>query len=69
MSDDADRASDLAERERGAALHRMTAAAKAAVDLTACVVCGEDIPSTRRAAVPTAIRCTGCQADQERRVA
>ena len=31
-----------------------------------CADCGEDIPSERRAAMPSAIRCTDCQAFAER---
>lgn len=32
-----------------------------------CVECGEPIGDARRAALPSAIRCVGCQARVERR--
>jgi phage/conjugal plasmid C-4 type zinc finger TraR family protein len=68
MSDVVDQAIDLAERERSASVSKLKSSA-APVDLTECVECGEPIPPRRRASVPNAIRCTGCQADHERSAA
>ncbi|HWJ72393.1 MAG TPA: TraR/DksA C4-type zinc finger protein [Kaistia sp.] len=68
MSDDADQANDLAERERAASVARLKAPA-APLDLADCVACGEPIPPLRRQLIPNAIRCTGCQADHERNAA
>lgn len=32
-----------------------------------CIDCGEEIEAARRAAMPSAVRCVGCQGKYERR--
>lgn len=62
---DIDAASELEASEREAAITRIRGAlsGEGADD---CVGCGEPIPPARRAALPSAERCVGCQALLER---
>jgi phage/conjugal plasmid C-4 type zinc finger TraR family protein len=70
--DDADRADDLIERERAAALARCLCPSaeppRLALDGTRlCLDCGERIPTARLRVLPRALRCVHCAADHEGR--
>jgi len=66
--DQFDRATQLEEQQREAALaqvlHRAQNAGESALH---CIDCGVDIPEARRQAVPGCQRCIDCQEDHERR--
>ncbi|WP_049047738.1 TraR/DksA family transcriptional regulator [Klebsiella aerogenes] len=64
MADIIDTAAEIEELQRNAALsaHRIN---RNAVSAEHCTECGEDIPATRRAAVPGCQTCAECQADLE----
>lgn len=57
-------AARLEEAERQAALAAATRAMSAAGQAD-CEDCGEPIPASRRAALPSAIRCFWCQSEHE----
>lgn len=59
-----DRADELAEKERQIGIE---AASKAlsGVGFLDCIDCGEEIEPKRRAALPSAKRCTSCQTTYE----
>jgi len=67
MSDHVDRAAELEQRHRDAALaaqrRRAAGAVTSAVD---CEDCGETIPEPRRRAVPGCTRCIDCETAHER---
>jgi len=63
MSDMADRAFDFEEEFRADRLRMLQrAAALDAPGNVLCADCGEEIPESRRRALPSAIRCIECQA-------
>lgn len=68
--DDADHAALHAERERDEALARQLRqgrlAPRPSIMNGLCQDCGRAIPAARRAALPGALRCIGCQDDFER---
>ncbi len=66
MSDDVDTANDLALAERDSGIARARAAV-AAIGQPECADCGDTIPQARREAMPSAVRCAGCQSGRERR--
>ena len=49
---------ETATRERAIAASRAALLGEGAAE---CIDCGEDIPAPRRAAMPSARRCVGCQ--------
>lgn len=59
-----DQANELAQQriDMAIAAHRIN---RNAVSAEHCTECGEDIPATRRAAVPGCQTCAECQADLE----
>ncbi|MEP9350586.1 TraR/DksA C4-type zinc finger protein [Xanthobacter sp. KR7-225] len=66
MSDEADLAQSIDERHRGAAIAHV----RAQVEVPGtddCEACGAPISPARRAALPSATRCIGCQERFERR--
>lgn len=64
MSDDADRANDLAAFEISLALaNRPKTSGKASLEF--CDNCGNPIPQARREAVPGVELCVDCQRDEE----
>lgn len=66
MGDLTDVADDLVERERAAAIERHRARPRAAGPaFTRCVVCDDDIPPGRQAAVPGTRLCVGCRGELE----
>lgn len=65
MSDPLDFAEILAAAERDAGIARVQAAV-AETGAADCADCGDAIPDLRRAAVPFAVRCAGCQGLFER---
>lgn len=70
MADEIDRACAREQQVREDALRdharRAGLAGKTVADSALfCVVCGEEIPQVRRAAVPGCIRCVTCQARVE----
>lgn len=65
MSDDADAATVLAEAEREATIRSHLARPRTAGSTT-CLVCGDDIPFERRAAVPGTTHCIDCAERLER---
>ena len=67
MTDQFDRASDIEQMDREAALRRQAAATAQAAAIPAaleCRDCGDEIPSARRYAVPGVQFCVDCQALQ-----
>lgn len=62
MADDADRAADLEQWAREAALDARRAPQTASTET--CVECGEDIPVARRAAITTNL-CQPCATERE----
>lgn len=67
MTDIYDRAQELEQRQREAALARQAAAGRAlGPSLEQCDDCGDDIPQRRREAMPGCTRCICCQSDFER---
>lgn len=72
MADPIDTAAEFEERHRAAALAAQQARARHAPAAPAparrrdCCDCGVAIPRARLAALPYALRCTPCQALQER---
>lgn len=68
MTDAVDRANDLAEREREAAVARLTKSSPLQHrDGTGCIDCGEDIGAERMARLPGALKCVGCAEIDEAR--
>ena len=66
VTDVVDEAAWLTETERSEGVRRVQAAlAEEGAD--ECIGCGEPIEPARRAALPSARRCTGCQERVERR--
>ena len=69
MSDIIDRAQQYDEifRQSAIAVHFAERMADNAVPATRdCIDCGERIDKARRVAVPSAVRCVGCQGKHER---
>ncbi|STA80449.1 TraR/DksA family transcriptional regulator [Citrobacter koseri] len=64
MADIIDTAAEIEELQRNAALsaHRID---RNAISAEHCGECGEDIPESRRAAVPGCKTCASCQTDLE----
>ncbi|MCK5770918.1 TraR/DksA C4-type zinc finger protein [Algiphilus sp.] len=70
MADAIDRANQLAEEARDAALARTLEASNAApAEDPFCEDCGGLIPVVRRERLPSATRCVGCQSVHERKSA
>jgi phage/conjugal plasmid C-4 type zinc finger TraR family protein len=72
VSDDVDRANEVAELRLGDALRRQARRAGLAGKTVAdsaevCAACGDDIPALRRRAVPGCQLCVACQARDEKR--
>lgn len=65
MSDPADEAQEIEERQRRDALARVLGKPVAQARRT-CADCGADIPLARRQAVPGVKTCVGCQERRER---
>lgn len=66
MTDIVDEAAWLTEAERSEGVRRVQATLDEA-GATECIGCGEPIEPARRAALPSARRCTPCQERVERR--
>jgi phage/conjugal plasmid C-4 type zinc finger TraR family protein len=66
--DDIDKANDLADSLRDAAVLRIQREVSRVNTNKECVDCDEDIDAQRRAKVPGAIRCINCQDVHERRL-
>lgn len=66
MSDAADRAQLMAEREQE---HANRIQCRPALDAVECAECGDGIPPARRAAVPWSDLCVSCSEDAERMAA
>lgn len=65
--DAVDRAQQDEAAELAAHLERQARAARLdAPGAALCADCGDEIPAERRRALPSAIRCVGCQAFAER---
>lgn len=67
--DDADRAREATEAEDARKRESMIAEIRASFDAQGredCVTCGEEIEPARREAMPSAVRCVGCQTLFER---
>lgn len=65
MADIVDEATALIEAERDEGIRRV-AAVLAAPGEAECVNCGDDIGASRRAAMPSAVRCISCQERAEK---
>lgn len=61
MSDQIDRANELAEKAREAALAKILQNQTACTSLLECEECGEPIPEKRREMVIGCTRCFDCQ--------
>ncbi|GGY03835.1 TraR/DksA family transcriptional regulator [Paludibacterium paludis] len=61
MTDIFDRAQELEQRQRDAALAAQAARSHRGISLSHCKDCGEAIPEARRVAVPGCSRCFDCQ--------
>lgn len=67
MTDIYDRAQELEQRQRDAALaHQAAASRTRGPSLSHCEDCGDDIPPLRREKVPGCTRCVSCQSDHEK---
>lgn len=67
MTDVYDRAQELEQRQREAALARQAATIRPfGSSLTHCDDCGEEIPALRREKVPGCTRCVDCQTAAEK---
>lgn len=64
--DNADKASELEEISRAAALAAAQQREKPGIGSTYCIDCGDEIPAARRHAYPRAERCLECQAHYEK---
>lgn len=67
MADDLDRAAELEDAEREAALARARARGYRGRSAERCEACGEEIPAARRRLLPGVRRCVECRAWDERR--
>lgn len=65
--DDTDRASEIEQAMREAAIARARAGGYGGVAAERCAACGEEIPAARRLAMPGARLCVCCRAREERR--
>lgn len=66
MTDFYDRAQELEQKQRDAALRRQEDASRPlGASLTHCDDCGESIPQKRREAAPGCTRCITCQDEAE----
>jgi phage/conjugal plasmid C-4 type zinc finger TraR family protein len=67
MTDIYDRAQELEQKQREAALRQQAAVSRPlGTSLTHCDDCGEAIPQKRRDAAPGCTRCITCQTEAER---
>ncbi len=66
MADFADLASEASGHFLDDALAAHRARRSGGLGAARCEECGEEIPAARRAMVPTATRCVGCQSVHER---
>jgi phage/conjugal plasmid C-4 type zinc finger TraR family protein len=66
MTDIFDRAQELEQRQRDAALARQASRQTAGPSLSHCEDCGDEIPALRREKVAGCTRCTPCQSDFEK---
>ena len=67
MTDQFDRASEIEQMDRDAALRRQATARKQSAMIPSaieCRDCGDEIPKARRAAVPGVQFCVDCQVTQ-----
>lgn len=64
--DNADKASELEEISRAAALAAAQQRGGTTTGSTYCIDCGDEIPAARRRANPYAQRCIECQSDYEK---
>lgn len=64
--DNADKASELEEISRAAALAAAQQREKPGIGSTYCIDCGDEIPAARRHVNPHAQRCTECQQYHEK---
>lgn len=62
-----DRAQELEEAEREAAIRRHRSLSASTAASGDCIDCGDPIPLARRKAAPAACRCIWCQQESERR--
>lgn len=67
MTDQIDRANELMEKAREAALAKQLAKTTACASLFECEDCGEPIPEKRREMVQGCTRCVECQMAHEKR--
>lgn len=67
MSDQADDAQAIEERERAAAIAKARPPIWMGRDEGFCEVCGVEIPQARRDAVPGVRHCISCQEEREAR--
>lgn len=65
MPDLYDRATELEERQRAAALANQAAKISSGISATECQECGEPIPEARRQAVKGCRHCIDCQQEIE----
>lgn len=65
MADEVDRANDLSEDRRNVQVKTISRILERKNVSGECLECGEDIEPKRRAALPSAIRCIGCQDEWE----
>ena len=68
MADDADRAQVVIEAEQRALASKLARLRFPHRGTPKCLVCGEDIPEARRAAVAGCCTCFDCQDDLDRRM-
>jgi phage/conjugal plasmid C-4 type zinc finger TraR family protein len=61
MADDSDRAAELEQVMLDAQIKATVARLSMAAPSPSCLLCGEEIPAGRRAALPNACMCVDCQ--------